>query len=115
PREERWNTIIPENRDALVNAVMAGDDIVANYLQDAHSSVRFYASSGDDRRDLRDRQRPDQRRSPATVYDDTSTAPIVARERAQLLGGGFAYRGELRLPAMGTVGSIQGRQGDDEV
>jgi prolyl oligopeptidase len=115
PREERWNTIIPENRDALVSAVMAGDDIVANYLQDAHSSVRFYASNGDDRRDYRDRQRPDQRRSPAIVYDDTSTAPIVARERAQLLGGGFSYRGELRLPAMGTVGSIQGRQGDDEL
>ena len=115
PREERWNTIIPENRDALVSAVMAGDDIVANYLQDAHSSVRFYASNGDDRRDYRDRQRPDQRRSPAIIYDDTSTAPIVARERAQLLGGGFSYRGELRLPAMGTVGSIQGRQGDDEL
>lgn len=115
PREERWNTIIPENRDALVSAVMAGDDIVANYLQDAHSSVRFYTSSDDDRRDQRDRQRPDQRRSPAIVYDDTSTAPIVARERSQLLGGGFSYKGELRLPAMGTVGSIQGRQGDDEM
>ncbi len=115
PREERWNTIIPENRDALVSAVMAGDNIVANYLQDAHSSVRFYASSGDDRRDYPDRRRNDQQRSPSIVYDDTSTAPIVARGRAQLLGGGFAYRGELRLPAMGTVGSIQGRQGDNEL
>jgi prolyl oligopeptidase len=114
PREERWNTIIPENRDALVSATMAGDDIVANYLQDAHSSVRFYTSSGDDRRDMRDRQRPGQR-NPGMVYDDTSTAPIIARERSQLLGGGFAYRGELKLPAMGTVGSIQGRQGDDEL
>ncbi|MFL5584257.1 MAG: S9 family peptidase, partial [Gemmatimonadaceae bacterium] len=36
PREERWNTIVPENKDALESATMAGDDIVANYLQDAH-------------------------------------------------------------------------------
>jgi len=28
PREERWNTIVPESKDALVSASMAGDDIV---------------------------------------------------------------------------------------
>src|SRR6266550_3819791 len=89
PREERWNTIIPENKDALVNATMAGDDIVANYLQDAHSSVRFFTGSRDDRRDQ--------------------------RQRTQQLGGGFTLRGELPLPAIGTVGDIHGRQGDDEL
>ena len=116
PREERWNTIIPENKDALVDATMAGEDIVANYLQDAHSSIRFYTASRDDRRDQRERQQRRDQRPPRNIYDDTSTAPIVLRDRSrQQLGGGYAYRGELPLPAMGTVGEIHGRQGDDEL
>src|SRR3954463_2166528 len=115
PREERWNTIVPENKDALVSATMAGDEIVANYLQDAHSSIRFFTASRDNRPDPRNRPRPEDRRNPGSIYDDTSTAPIVTRERGQQLGGGFSYRGELQLPAMGTVGDIHGRQGDDEL
>lgn len=117
PREERWNTIIPESKDALESATMAGDDIVGNYLQDAHSSVRLFSASPDDRRDERPRsQQPQQQpRNPASVYDDTSTAPLVTRERSQVLGGGFTPRGELPLPGIGTVGEIQGRQGDDEM
>jgi len=115
PREERWNTIIPENKDALVNASMAGDDIVGNYLQDAHSSIRFFTGSRTDPRDRRD-QRPTQPRNPGgSIYDDTSTAPLVTRERGQALGGGFTMHGELPLPGIGTVGEIQGRQGDDEM
>ncbi|HEY3133494.1 MAG TPA: prolyl oligopeptidase family serine peptidase [Gemmatimonadaceae bacterium] len=119
PREERWNTIIPEGKDALQDATMAGDDIVTNYLQDAHSSVRFYTGSRDDRR-YQDRPRPGQQpqqppRNPGSIYDDTSTAPIEMRERAQAIGGGFSFRGELPLPGIGTVGEIHGRQGDDEV
>ncbi len=118
PREERWNTIIPESKDALVDATMAGDDIVANYLQDAHSSVRFFSGArGDDRRDQRPRgQQPQQPpRNPGNIYDDTSTAPILTRDRGQQLGGGFTLRGELPLPAIGTVGEIHGRQGDSEM
>ncbi len=115
-REERWNTIIPESKDALVNATIAGDDIVANYLQDAHSSVRFFTAGRDDRRDQRQRpQQPPQQRTPSSVYDDTSTAPLVLRERGQMLGGGFTLRGELPLPGIGTVDDIHGRQGDDEM
>lgn len=57
PREERWNTIVPESKDALVSASLAGDDIVANYLQDAHSSVRFFTGSRNNQRD----QRPDRK------------------------------------------------------
>ena len=118
PREERWNTIIPESKDALVSASMAGDDIVGNYLQDAHSSVRFFsASRNNDPRDQRPRGQPTQQqpRSPGSVYDDTSTAPLVLRERGQALGGGFTPRGELPLPGVGTVGDIHGRQRDDEL
>jgi prolyl oligopeptidase len=114
PREERWNTIVPENKDALVSATVAGDDIVANYLQDAHSSIRFFTGSGDFRRDDRNRQqqRPGQRSG--SIYDDTSTAPLT-RERQQPVGGGYTYRGELPLPAIGSVNEIHGKQGDDEL
>jgi prolyl oligopeptidase len=117
PREERWNTIIPENKDALVGATMAGDDIVANYLQDAHSSVRFFTGARDDRREQRPRAGQPQQppRNPGSIYDDTSTAPLLTRERPQALGGGFSLRSELPLPAIGTVGDIHGRQGDDEL
>lgn len=113
PREERWNTIVAEGKDALVSATMAGQDIVGNYLQDAHSSIRFYSGSRDVRRDVRPRQ-PQQSRNPGGVYDDTSTAPIVTRG-GQMTGGGFVLRGELPLPGIGTVGELNGKQDDDEL
>jgi prolyl oligopeptidase len=120
PREDRWNTIVPENKDALQSATMAGDDIVANYLQDAHSSVRFFTASRDVRPEQRhgqgQQQQPQQPpKRPENVYDDTSTAPMATRERTQALGGGFAMHGELTLPGIGTVGEIHGRQGDEEL
>ncbi|MGZ3546637.1 MAG: prolyl oligopeptidase family serine peptidase, partial [Gemmatimonadaceae bacterium] len=116
PREERWNTIVPESKDALVSASLAGDDIVANYLQDAHSSIRFFTGSRNNQRDQRPRGQPQQQpRNPGSIYDDTSTAPIATRERGQSLGGGFTPHGELPLPGIGTVGEIHGRQGDDEL
>src|SRR6185503_7274859 len=120
PREERWNTIIPENKDALESATMAGDDIVANYLQDAHSSIRFFTASRDAQRQEprpRQGQQPQQAppKRPDNVYDDTSTGPLLNRDRGQALGGGFAMHGELTLPGIGTVGEIHGHQGDDEL
>src|SRR5580765_29020 len=78
PREERWATVVAESRDALVSATTAGEDIVAHYLQDAHSSVRLFTSSSrDDRRDQRPRGQPQQARNPGGVYDDTSTSPLT--------------------------------------
>ena len=115
PREERWSTLIPESKDALISATTVGDDIVANYLQDAHSTVRFYSGGRDNRRDdVRRGQPPQQPRNPGSVYDDTSTAPIVTRERIPSVGG-FNLRGELPLPGIGSVDVIQGRQGDNEM
>jgi prolyl oligopeptidase len=116
PREERWGTVVAESRDALVSATTAGDDIVAHYLQDAHSSVRFFTSSRDDRRrEQRPRGQPQpQQRAPGGVYDDTSTSPIT-RGPAQLTGAGFTPRGELPLPGIGSVNEIHGKQGDDEL
>ena len=115
PREERWNTVVAESKDALVSATTAGDDIVGNYLQDAHSSIRFFSSSRDDRRDVRPRGQPQPQRNPGSIYDDTSTAPILTRDRGQLTGGGFTPRGELPLPGIGTVNELHGKQGDDEL
>jgi prolyl oligopeptidase len=115
PREERWGTVVAESRDALVSATTAGDDIVAHYLQDAHSSVRFFTSSRDDRRrEQRPRGQPQSQRNPGGVYDDTSTSPIT-RGPTQLTGGGFMPRGELPLPGIGSVNEIHGKQGDDEL
>jgi prolyl oligopeptidase len=115
PREERWNTIVPENKDALVGATMAGEDIVGNYLQDAHSSIRLFTASRNEQDELRSRRSQDQqRRNPGSVYDDTSTAPITSRG-GQRLGGGFVQRGELPLPGIGTVTALNGKQGDDEL
>ncbi|MDQ6870636.1 MAG: prolyl oligopeptidase family serine peptidase [Gemmatimonadota bacterium] len=114
PREDRWNTIVAESKDALVSATMAGDNLVGNYLQDAHSSIRFFSGSRDARREGRPRQPRQQQRNPGTVYDDTSTAPIVTRG-GQLTGGGFVLLGELPLPGIGTVGELNGKQDDDEL
>jgi prolyl oligopeptidase len=116
PREERWNTIVPETPDALVSATMAGDDIVGNYLQDAHSSVRLFTASRNAQRDEAERRRreEDRRRNPGSVYDDTSTAPLITRG-GLMMGGGFTQRGELPLPGIGTVTALSGKQGDDEL
>ena len=115
PREERWTTLIPESKDALISATTVGDDIAANYLQDAHSTVRLYTGGRDTRReDIRRGQPPQQPRNPGSIYDDTSTAPIATRERLPAVGG-FNLRGELPLPGIGSVDVIQGRQGDDEM
>ncbi|MEP6858455.1 MAG: prolyl oligopeptidase family serine peptidase [Gemmatimonadales bacterium] len=115
PREERWATVVAESKDALASAITAGDDIVAHYLQDAHSSIRFFTSSRDDRRrEQRPRGQPPQQRNPGGIYDDTSTGPLT-RGAVQLTGAGFTPRGELPLPGIGSVNEIHGKQGDDEL
>lgn len=114
PREQRWNTIVAESKDALVSATFAGDDIVARYLQDARSSVRFFGAPRDDR-DLRQRGQPPPQRRPGSIYDDTSTVPVISRGPVQITGGGFTPRGELPLPGIGSVNVINGKQGDDEL
>lgn len=73
-REERWNTIVAESKDALVGATMAGEDLVGNYLQDAHSTIRFFSGSPDARRDVRTRQPQQQQRNPGAFT--TTRAPL---------------------------------------
>src|ERR1700674_6120458 len=64
PREERWNTIVTESKDALVSATMAGEDLVGNYLQDAHSRIRFFSGARHRRQDGRPRQPQQQQSNP---------------------------------------------------
>ncbi|HEU4748793.1 MAG TPA: prolyl oligopeptidase family serine peptidase, partial [Gemmatimonadaceae bacterium] len=75
------------------------------------SSIRFFAPA----RNIRPQERRQPERRTGSIYDDTSTAPIITRDRGQVAGGGFRIRGELPLPGVGTVGQINGRQGDDEL
>ncbi len=46
PREEDWRPIVSESDDVLVSATIAGDRIVANFLRDAHASLRTFTMSG---------------------------------------------------------------------
>ncbi|MGH7665037.1 MAG: prolyl oligopeptidase family serine peptidase [Gemmatimonadaceae bacterium] len=71
PRERDWRTIIPEGKDALVSVQHIGGRLVAEYLQDARSSVRIYSMNG-------------------------------------------AATDEIDLPAMGSVGAINGDPDDED-
>ena len=114
PREERWITVVPESKDALTDAKMAGKDLVAIYLQDARSSVRFFAAPGEDARGPRQVAQP-MTRDRRGGYDDTSKAVRPTALPTQYAGGGFRFRGELPLPGIGSLGEINGHQDDDEL
>lgn len=46
PAPQQWRTVVPEGRDTLDQASLVGGQIVAQYLQDAHSAVRRYSPQG---------------------------------------------------------------------
>ncbi|MDE0853720.1 MAG: prolyl oligopeptidase family serine peptidase [Nevskia sp.] len=46
PEPQQWRTVVPEGRDTLDQASLVGGQIVAQYLQDAHSAVRRYSPQG---------------------------------------------------------------------
>ena len=113
PREERWNTIVAESKDALVTATTAGEDIVANYLKDAQSSIRFFSASRDDRRDQRQRAQPAPRRNPGSILRrhhraDRGQGPAADWRRLHAARRAAAS-------GIGTVNEIRGKQGDDEM
>ncbi|MDB5976963.1 MAG: family peptidase [Nevskia sp.] len=43
---EKWRTVVAEGKDTLDQASLVGGQIVAQYLQDAHSAVRRYSPHG---------------------------------------------------------------------
>ncbi len=46
PARENWQTIIPEAEEAMVDAGMIGDYIVAEYLKDAKTQVKLFDLAG---------------------------------------------------------------------
>ena len=46
PAPEKWRTVIAEGKDTLDRGSLVGGQIVAQYLQDAHSAVRRYTPDG---------------------------------------------------------------------
>lgn len=108
----RWLTVIGESKDALTDAKVIGNRLVASYLQDARSSIRFYGMPSD--RDLLDRRRapmgdPRGGRAPIPERIDT-TRRDMARG-----GVGYPFLRELDLPGIGTVTQITGKPDDDEM
>ena len=116
-QQNRWVTVIPEGKDALTSARIIGKKVVASYLQDAHSSVRFYGLPQD--RSTNFRRGPtgssggpgggmsrggNQRGNPGDTTRDFRRGGI-----------GYPFLGELALPGIGTVGGITGKPDDDEM
>ncbi|HED11240.1 MAG TPA: S9 family peptidase [Caldithrix abyssi] len=46
PRPEKWQTIIPENKNVLKRAVLIGGKIAASYMEDVKSTVRLFNMDG---------------------------------------------------------------------
>jgi prolyl oligopeptidase len=46
PRPEHWKTVVPEAADTLVGASLVGGQLIARYLQDAHSRVSRFDLAG---------------------------------------------------------------------
>lgn len=52
PNPEHWKTIVPESKDTLTNASVVGGKIFAQYLQDAATAVKVFATNGTFERDV---------------------------------------------------------------
>jgi prolyl oligopeptidase len=46
PDREHWRTVVPEGRNTLDAATLVGGQLIAQYLQDAHSAVLRYTPEG---------------------------------------------------------------------
>ena len=113
-QQNRWLTVVPEAKDAMSGARIVGKRLVASYLQDAHSSIRFFGipeNRGDFRRGTAGggggQGRTTDRTPPGSEGDTL---------RGGRRGGfGYPFIRELKLPGIGTVSGITGKPGDDEM
>ncbi len=101
PRQERWFTVVPEGRDAMVSAKAVGGRLVASFLNDAHSAIRVY--------DLP--RRPLQRGEGASGM--RRTRPTSSDRRGGL--GMNAPVFEISLPDLGSADDIAGTDDDEEM
>ncbi|HUQ18841.1 MAG TPA: prolyl oligopeptidase family serine peptidase [Gemmatimonadaceae bacterium] len=112
-QQNRWRTVVPEAKDALTSVKIIGHRLVASYLQDAHASVRFFGLP-EDRGDLRRVMGQGAQRG--TAADRTPPGAPADTLRSDRRGGfGYPYLGELKLPGIGSVNTITGKPGDDEM
>jgi prolyl oligopeptidase len=46
PQRDQWRTIVPEGRNTLDAVTLVGGQLIAQYLEDAHSAVQRYSPQG---------------------------------------------------------------------
>ena len=111
---ERWVTVIPEAKDALTSATVAGDHLITSYLQDAHSSLRVY---GMPRLEDPRRQRPGGQRGGRGTpsIEGRDRAPAASDDRRAQSAPGYPFIGEITLPSLGTVDAISADPDDNEM
>src|SRR5688572_30078566 len=109
----RWVTVLPENKDVLQSVDAAGGQLVATYLEDAHSTLRVYG--------MPDLDNP--RRGRGVSGPGGTLGGPSAQERARPIGSdprtlsapGYPYLGEIPLPGIGTVDKISANPRDNEL
>ena len=109
----RWVTVIPEGRDALEAADVAGGRLVMSYLQDAHSSLRLYEMPN-----LADPRRNRGTSGPRGSFPGPTgndRAPAASEDPRSRTAPGYAFLGEIALPGLGSVGQISARPEDNEM
>ncbi len=113
PEQRRWVSVIPEGKDALVSAQVAGRQLVLEYLQDAHSSLRVYG--------MPDLTEPRMNRgrtggpTPNTGGGAPGRAPPPSDDRRRLSAPGYPFIGEIALPGIGSVGTISAKPKENEM
>ena len=118
PEVEKWVTMVTETTDALEGAHMAGNEIALTYLHDASSLLRLYGGPKEGGRIQRRGAQPTgggrtEDRGERSVYDGDTSRVLINRNRN--FGGSWRQTAEVPLPALGTLGDVQGRQGDNEL
>ncbi|MEO8192715.1 MAG: prolyl oligopeptidase family serine peptidase [Gemmatimonadales bacterium] len=109
----RWVTVIPEGKDALQSVNAAGEQLVATYLQDAHSSLRLYGMPRlDDPRRGRGVSGPGGRLPGPT---GNPRAPAPTEDRRAQTAPGYPFMGEIQLPGIGTVDEVSAKPRDNEM
>lgn len=111
PEPRRWVSVIPEGNDALVSARVAGHQLVLEYLQDAHSSLRVYGMPD---LSMPRMMRPNARQNPVAGAP-TPGAPAPTADRRHLSAPGYPYIGEIPLPGLGSVGTITAKPNQNEM
>lgn len=111
PEPRRWVSVIPEGNDALMSARVAGHQLVLEYLQDAHSSLRVYGMPD---LSMPRMMRPNARQNPVAGAP-TPGAPAPTADRRHLSAPGYPYIGEIPLPGLGSVGTITAKPNQNEM